>query len=122
MYISNSLSLFDKFPTLDIVIIPGHPNHVAGRMVRGVPMFDGGPLSAIDHVKRFNENSSREKVFHQDVLMLFFMGSLDGHNSWLHDHKPRSISYIEVFIDGFLRHFQVCPTLSIQQEAFIYHH
>jgi len=85
-------------------------------------MFDGGPLSAIDHVKRFNENSSREKVFHQDVLMLFFMGSLGSHNSWLHDHEPRSISSIEEFIDDFLRYYQVHSALRIQEEAFIKHH
>ena len=91
-------------------------------MVHGVPMFDGDPLSAIDHIKRFNPHDSREKVVHQDVLMLLFMGSLGGLNSWLHDHEPRSISSIEEFVDGFLRHFQVHPALSIQEEAFIEHH
>ena len=54
--------------------------------------------------------------------MLLFMGSLGGHNSWLHDHEPKSISSIEEFVDGFLRHFQVYPALSIQEEAFIKHH
>jgi len=105
MYTSNRLSFFDKFPTLDITIIPGHPNHVVGRLVCGVPVFDGDPLSVMDHVERFNAHASREKVVHQHVLMLLFMRSLCGHNSWLHNHEPKSISSIEEFIDGFLRHF-----------------
>lgn len=51
--------------------------------------------------------------------MLLFMTSLSGHNSWLQNHEPRSISSIEEFFDGFLRHFQACPALNIQEEAFI---
>ena len=117
MHTSNRLSFFDKFLTLDIARILGHPNHVAGRMVRGVLVFDGDPLSAITHIERFNAHASGEKVFHQDVLMLLFMGSLGGHNSWLHDHGPKSISSIEEFVDGFLSHFQVYP-----EEALIEHH
>jgi len=74
-------------------------------------VFDGDPLSAIDHVEIFNTRSSREKVVHQDVLMLLFMGSLSGHNSWLHNKKPWSISSIEQFFDGFLNHCQAYPTL-----------
>lgn len=91
MHTSNRLSLFNKFPALDIASIPRHPNHVTGRMVRGVVLFDGDPLSVIDHIEIFNAHTSRENVVHQDVLMLLFMGSLCGHNSWLHDHEPRSI-------------------------------
>lgn len=34
-------------------------------------------------------------------------------------HEPNSISSIEDFVDGFLRHFQVHATLRIQEEAFI---
>ena len=89
MYTSNRLSFFDKFPALDIASIPGHPNHVAGRMVCAVLVFDGDPLFAIDHVETFNAHASKEKVVHQDVLMLLFMGSLSGHNSWLYDHEPK---------------------------------
>ena len=85
-------------------------------------MFDGDPLSVIDHIERFSAHASKEKVVHQDVLMLLFMGSLGGHNSWLHDHEPRSISSIEEFVEGFLRHFQVHLALSIQEEAIIEHH
>ena len=122
MYTSNSLSFFDIFLTLDIASIHGHLNHFVGRMVRGVPMVNGDPLSTIDHVEIFNAHDSREKAVHQDVLMLLFMGSLGGHNSWLYDHEPKSISSIEDFIDGFLSHFQVYLALSIQEEAFIDHH
>jgi len=50
------------------------------------------------------------------------MSSLHGHNSRLHNHEPKSISSIEEFFEGFLRHFQVCPILRIQEEAFIEHH
>jgi len=85
-------------------------------------MFDGDPLSAINHVEIFKAHTKTEKVFHQDVLMLLFMGSLNGHSSWLHDHEPGSISSIEEFVDGFLRHFQVHLALSIQGEALIKHH
>ena len=91
-------------------------------MVHGVLVFHGDPLFAIDHVEIFDAHSSRDKVVHQDVLMLLFMGSLGGNISWLHDHEPNSISSIKEFIDGFLRHFQVYPTLKIQEEAFIEHH
>ena len=122
MYTSNRLSFFHKFPALDIASIPGHPNHVAGRMLCGMPVFDGDPSSAIDHVEKFNAHTSKEKVVHQDVLMLLFFSSLYDHNSWLQNHKPRSISYIDKFIDGFLRNFQVCPALRIQEEGFIEHH
>ena len=54
--------------------------------------------------------------------MLLFFSYLYRHNSWLQNHEPRSISSIEEFVDGFLRHFQVCPALSIQEEGFIEHH
>lgn len=91
-------------------------------MIRAVLVFDGDPLSTIDHVERFIVHTSREKVVHQDVLMLLFMSSVHGHNSWLHNHEPRSISSIEEFFDGFLRHFQVCLALNIQEEGFIEHH
>jgi len=40
----------------------------------------------------------------------------------MHDHGPRSISSIEEFVEGFLKHFQELPALSIQEEAFIEHH
>lgn len=60
MYISNRLSFFDKFPSLYIARIPGHPNHVAGKVAREVPVFDGDPLSSIDHVEIFNAHASRE--------------------------------------------------------------
>jgi len=116
------MSFFDDFPALDITSIPGNPNHVTGRMVRGVPIFDGDPLSANYYVERFIAHASKEKVVHQDVLILLFMSSLHGHNSWLHNHEPRSISSIEEFFDGFLRYFHICPTLNIQEEAFIKHH
>jgi len=85
-------------------------------------VFDGDPLSAIDHLERSNTHTSREKVVHQDFLMLLFMGSISGHNSWLHDHEPRSTSSYQEFIDGCLRHFQVHLALSIKEEAFIKHH
>jgi len=45
-----------------------------------MPVLDGDPFSAIDHVEIFNAHASREKVVHQDVLMLLFMGSLGGHH------------------------------------------
>lgn len=86
-----------------------------------MPVFYGDPLPAIDHVEIFNANASREKVVPQDGFLLLFMGLLDGHNSWLHDHEHRSISSIEEFVEGFLRHFKVHHALSIQDEAFIEH-
>ena len=63
MYISNRLSLFDKFPTLNIASALGHPNHVTGRMVHGVPMFDGGPLSAIDYVEYLMHMLQERRLF-----------------------------------------------------------
>jgi len=54
--------------------------------------------------------------------MLLFVGSLSGHNPLLHDHEPRSISSIDEFLDGFLRHFQVYLALSVQEEVFIERH
>lgn len=47
------------------------------------------------------------------------MRSLHGHDSWLHNGKPRSISSIEAFFDGFLKLFQACWQLNIQDGAFI---
>jgi len=76
--------------------------------------YDDDPLSAIDHVEIFVAHASKEKVVCQDVLILLFLSSLHGHNSRLHNHKPRIISFIEEFINGFLRYFQVYPILSIQ--------
>lgn len=73
------MSFFDYFPALYINSIPRYPNNVIGRMVCGVPIFDGDPLSEIDHVESFIVLASKEKVVHQDVLILLFMSSLHGH-------------------------------------------
>ena len=74
------MSFFDDFPALNIASILGHTNHVTGRMAHGVPLFDGDPLSAIDHLERFIVHASKEKVVHQDVLKILFMSSLHGQN------------------------------------------
>ena len=66
---------------MDIASIPRHPNHVTAKMLCGIPVFDGDPSSAIEHVEIFNAHTSKEKVVHQDVLMLLFFSSLYGHNS-----------------------------------------
>jgi len=91
-------------------------------MVHGVPVFDGDLVFEIDHAELFIFHTSKENVVHKDVFMLLFMSSLYGYNSWLHNHEPQSISSIKEFFECFLRHFQVCPTLNVEEEAFIEHH
>lgn len=68
-------------------------------------MFDGDLLSAIDHVARYVAYTSKVEVVHHNVLVMLFMRSLQGHNSWLHNCNGRSISSIEGLFDGFLKHF-----------------
>lgn len=122
MYTHSRVSFFDDFPTLNIANIPGYPSDVRGRMVHGVPLFDGDPNSTINHVEIFNSHTSKEKVIHKEVLMFLLFSSLYGHNSWLQNHEPRSILSVEKFDDVFLRNFQVWPVLSIQEEGFNKNH
>ena len=95
------MSYLDEIPALDIASIPGCPNHVTFNMIFRVPKFDVDPSSAFDHVARFATYTSKVDVVHQDVLIMLFIRSLQGHFSWLYNCKPRSISSIEALFDNF---------------------
>jgi len=98
------MSYLDEIPTLDIANIPGYLNHVTFNMIFTVPKFDGDPSFAIDHVARFATYTSKVDVVHQDVLIMLFKRALQGHDSWLYNCKPRSMSSIEALFDKFLEH------------------
>lgn len=84
-------------------------------------MFDGDPLFVINHVARFVANMPKVEVVHYDVLIMLFMRSLHAQDSWICNCIARIISSIGAFFDGFLKHFQACQLLDIQEEAFIEH-
>ena len=118
----NRMSFFDDFPALDIANILGHSNHVTWRMVCGVPMFYGDPLSIIIHV---------EDLFHVLQRRMWFMMMSICYCSWalsaVITHgciitNQRAYHLLRSSLKAFLDIFTVCPALKIQEEAFIEHH
>lgn len=118
---SNRRSCFDEFLVLDTASIPGNSNHATWNVMRWKTKFDGDILSTLDHVSRFATYTSKFEVIHLDVLIFLFMRSLQGHISWLHNCKPKIISTIKAFFDGFLKHVQACQPLDSQEQGFNEH-
>jgi hypothetical protein len=69
------------------------------------PKFDGNLSLAIDHVVKFLKYTFEINVIHEDLLIRFFLISLEGRQkNWVkHSLGPKSISSLTIFIEEFLK-------------------
>jgi hypothetical protein len=71
------------------------------------PKFDGDPALAVTHVMNYMKYASSLNMLHEDVLMNFFVSSLESsQKDWLaHSCDPKSIPSSTKLIEEFLRHY-----------------
>jgi hypothetical protein len=93
--------LHAMFPSLDFNNFPGYPNHFCPNWLDDCPKFDGDPSSTITHVVKFLKYASKINVVHEDVLIRFFLVSLEARqNNWVKKSlSPKSIPSLTVFIE-----------------------
>jgi hypothetical protein len=81
------------YPSLDVQNVPCYPNHCPTKWRASCPKFDDDPAVAVTHVVNYMKYSLSLNVIHEDVLMKFFMSSLESsQKDWLaHSCDPKSI-------------------------------
>jgi hypothetical protein len=95
--------LHEMFPSLDIKNVSGYPNHFSLDWGDNCPKFDGDPSLAITHVVKFLKYTSEINVIHEDVLIRFFLLSLEARQkNWVkHSLSPKSISSLTFSLKNF---------------------
>jgi hypothetical protein len=98
-------SLHIMFPSLDIEVIMGYPNHFSLGWGSNCLKFDGDLSLTITYVVSFLKYVSNIDVTHQDVLIRLFLLSVETRKKgWAkHTLNPKSISSLIIFIEEFLK-------------------
>jgi hypothetical protein len=65
------------YPSIYVKNIPRYPNHLPTKWRESCPKFNGDPTLAVTHVINYMKYASRLNVLHEDVLMKFFVSSLE---------------------------------------------
>jgi hypothetical protein len=96
---------FTKYSFLNIKNIPRHPNHFSPYWGNNYSKLYGYPFLVVTHVVNFLKYVSEIDVTHQDVLIRFFLLSLETRkNDWFkHTLSFKSISSLATSIEEFLK-------------------
>jgi hypothetical protein len=106
------------YPSFDVQDIRGYPNHCSPEWRESCPKFDGDPTLAVTYVMNYMKYASSLNLLHEDVLMKFFVSSLESsQKDWFaHSCDPKSIPSSTKLIEEFLRHYW--PATQSLQDAF----
>jgi hypothetical protein len=106
------------YPSIDVHIIPGYPNHYSMEWRESIPKFNGDLALAVTHVVNYMKYASSLNVPHEDVLIKNLVSLIESsQKSWLaHSCNPRSIPSSTNLIEEFLMHYR--PATQDLQDTF----
>jgi hypothetical protein len=81
------------YPSLDVQNVPGYPKHYPTEWKESCPKFDGDPALEVTHVMNYMNCALSLNELHEDVLMKFFVSSLESsQKDWIaYSCDPKSI-------------------------------